>query len=154
VYFALCLAGALAVIAGLSAVLAHGARVRELHWLHSMQLLRGLDAYSASVLAQRSSALWDAEAADQALRSARSVAQAWFPQLESEFAALNTVHERLRELPGTRHPSRLDPEAWLDTPEDRFALLWSDHLDALAAIRRHLAAAAFIENPQPAKGWG
>lgn len=154
-YFSLWLAAALVVIACISAALAQRARQRELHVLRTLQVMDALDVYAASMLAQRASALWDMRACDAALEAARNLARSWFPQLEAPFARLHAAHERLRESPASRSGAMgAQPQAWPPDSQDAAALLWHDHLEALAVLRARLMRPSDIENPQPGKGWG
>jgi hypothetical protein len=158
-YYLLWLAGGLAAIAIVSALITQRLRRRVMRRLKAVELLDALGRYSEWVAAQRRNLLFQGDVQEDAcaLAEVRGVLRQWFPDLEAAAAQVFTVHARLVEFLASQQALRLqDPEAWLESDHDlRFLEQWRELDAAVERLARdpRLLGDFAAAGPEPVRTW-
>lgn len=137
-YYMYWLAGGLAVIAVLSAVISRHLKRR----MKAAEALDALERYSYWVTASRRALFFqgDVQVGNSPVEEVEAIRQECFPELAVDAARINLVHSRLVQFFASQQRQRLrDAESWLDSDHDRqFTELWDEHVHAVSAITQKL----------------
>jgi len=129
-YYLLWLAGGLAVIAAVSALITQRLRRGIMRRLKAVELLDALGRYAEWVAAQRRNLLFQGDVQEDAsaLAEMRNIVRQWFPDLAAAAGQVFAVHTRLVGFLSSQQALRLqDPEAWLESDHDvRFLEQWRE----------------------------